>query len=197
MDNKLRAAKYGYLVLSVLLCVLGMILIVVPDFSLAVLCRICGILLTAFGVSRLLGYIFRGSYRSDFGLDLVLGIMQAVLGLVLIFQADTMVSLICILLGIYILADSLFRIRTAFHTKAYGLGSWWLILTAAVITAVFGIILLFRPQEGSAAIMMLLGIAILVEGIQCLISVLSVSKILKDTEQQKLDDFHDFDLWFW
>ncbi len=38
INKRLRAAKYGYIVLSILICALGIVLIAVPNFSLTLLC---------------------------------------------------------------------------------------------------------------------------------------------------------------
>ena len=52
----MRVAKIGYIIMSVLLCVFGVLLIVVPDISLSVIGIVCGALFIVFGLVRLVGY---------------------------------------------------------------------------------------------------------------------------------------------
>lgn len=187
INKKLRAAKYGYIILSVLICILGIALITVPDFSLKLLCCIGGILLIVFGCVKILGYLSKDLYRLAFQFDLAFGILLIILGLILLLRTEAMIHMICILLGIFILADSLLKIQTAIDAKAFGIGQWWLILATAIITAVFGFLLLFRPYETQKAAMILLGVSFLGEGILNLTTVLTAVKIIQRKPSGILD----------
>ncbi len=177
-NTKLRIAKYGYIVLSILICILGIVLISVPEFSLSALCWICGILLVLFGCIKIVGYLSKDLYRLAFQFDLAFGILLIVLGLVVILRTDSMIHIVCVLLGIFILADSLLKIQISIDSKVFGISQWWVILSAAIITGVFGFLLLIRPSETASTIMILLGVSFLGEGILNLITVLTVVKIL-------------------
>lgn len=189
VNTKLRAAKYGYIVLSILICVLGIAIIAVPSFSISMLCWIGGVLLIIFGGFKILGYLSKDLYRLAFQYDLAFGILLCILGILLILRTNTMVHMICILLGIFILADSLLKIQIAIDARAFGLRLWWMILTVAIITSVISILLLFRPYESSTVVMILLGISLLGEGLLNLTTVLTAVKIL----QKKAPTFSDSD----
>ncbi len=178
----LHMAKYGYIILSALLCVLGIMLIAVPGFSVSLLCWMGGILLILFGCVKIVGYISKDLYRLAFQFDLAFGILLIALGAVLILRTDAMVHIICSLLGICILADALLKIQIAIDSKEFGIQKWWLILSAAIITGVFGFLMLFRPNESAQAVMILTGISLLAEGILNLITVLTAVKIYRRTE---------------
>ena len=192
INKKLRAAKYGYIILSVLICILGIVLIAVPDFSIELLCWIGGCLLIVFGCIKILGYLSKDLYRLAFQFDLAFGILFIILGFLLILRMKNMLNIICILLGIIILADSLLKIQTAIDAKKFGLRLWWMILAAAILTATFGLLLLFRPYETREVAMMFLGLSFLGEGILNLITVLTAVKILQriafpETDPKKMD----------
>ena len=67
-----------------------------------------------------------------------------------------MMLLICFAVGLFILADSLFKIRIAFDSKNFGIREWWLILSTAVFTGILGFILIFYPNQGSRILMRIL-----------------------------------------
>lgn len=180
-NKKLRAAKYGYIILSLLICVLGIVLIAVPNFSVSLLCWLGGILLIAFGCVKILGYFSKDLYRLAFQYDLAFGILLIALGFLLLLRTDTMIHIICMLLGVLILADSLLKIQIAIDSKVFGIRRWWMILAVAIVTAVVGLLLLFRPHESSAAVMILLGVSLLGEGILNLVTVLIAVRIWKKT----------------
>lgn len=176
--RRMKAAKLGYIMISVLLCVMGIALIAVPDFSVALLCRIGGGIMILFGMVKIIGYCSKDLYRLAFQFDLAFGILLMVLGVILITQTNTMIHMICIMLGVWVLADALLKIQIAIDSKAFGIRRWWLILAVAIMTGVAGFLLVFRPWESVQVVMLRLGIALITEGILNLVTILTAVKII-------------------
>ena len=143
----LRTAKIGYIIISAILCALGILLIAKPDMSLSLIGIIVGIVLIVFGVIKLIGYFSKDLYRLAFQFDLAFGILLIALSVVILIRPENMMSFLCIVLGIAILADGLFKIQTALDARRFGLRTWWLILSLAIIAGVIGAVLVFRPQR--------------------------------------------------
>ena len=175
----MHAAKIGYIVVSAALCVLGILLIAVPDFSASLFGAICGVLLIVFGIVRLIGYFSRDLYRLAFQYDLPLGILLVIMGIVMLAPPGSLVTFICVALGIFILSDGLFKIQIAWDSRRFGITKWWLILAFAIVTGICGLLLLLRPGEGGRVLMIILGITLLSEGILNFSTVLSAVKIIK------------------
>ena len=176
--KRLRLAKIGYIVLSVLICTLGIWLMAVPGFSVQLVCWIGGILMIAFGCIRIVGYFSKDLYRLAFQFDLAFGILMIVLGLTLILRTDAMVHILCVLLGLSALADALLKIQIAIDSRQFGISKWWLILIASIFTGLIGALLLLRPHAGAEVIMTLIGLSFLGEGILNLTTVLCAVQIL-------------------
>ncbi len=175
----MHAAKIGYIIVSAALCVLGILLIAVPDFSASLFGAICGVLLIVFGIVRLIGYFSRDLYRLAFQYDLPLGILLVIMGIVMLAHPGSLVTFICVALGIFILSDGLFKIQIAWDSRRFGITKWWLILAFAIVTGICGLLLLLRPGEGGRVLMIILGITLLSEGILNFSTVLSAVKIIK------------------
>ena len=178
-NKRIQTAKLGYIIISILLCVLGIVLIAVPDFSVRLLCWIGGLILILFGLVKIIGYCSKDLYRLAFQYDLAFGILLIALGVVLILRSNTVMNVICILLGIYILADALLKVQISIDSKAFGIRQWWLILAVAIITGIIGFLLVLRPSESVRVIMLLLGIALFTEGMLNLITILTAVKIIR------------------
>ncbi len=176
----MRAAKIGCITASIIMCVLGIILIAVPDLSASILGIVCGVLLIMFGIVRLIGYFSKDLYRLAFQYDLALGIMLISIGAVMLIMPKSLITFICITFGLFILADSIFKIQTAFEAKRFGISQWWLIICFAFLTGICGIILLFRPGEGGSILMTAFGITLLMEGILNLSTIITAVKIVKN-----------------
>ena len=179
INKRLRIAKYGCIVLSVLIGLLGAAMMAIPDFSLPLLYRLGGVLLIAFGCIKLVGYLSRDLYRLAFQFDLAFGILLMTLGLVLLLRSHAPGHIIGILLGILILADSLLKVQTALDSRAFGIRRWWVILTFAVLTALIGLLLLFRPIGDWHITRLLLGLALIGEALLNLATVLTAVQLVQ------------------
>ena len=82
----LRTAKIGYIIISAILCALGILLIAKPDMSLSLIGVIVGIVLIVFGVIKLIGYFSKDLYRLAFQFDLAFGILLIALSVVILIQ---------------------------------------------------------------------------------------------------------------
>ncbi len=175
----MRVAKIGYIVISAALCVFGILLMAFPGFSASALGIICGITLLLFGGIKLVGYFSRDLYRLAFQYDLIFGILLIALGVIMLMQPKSLVTFVCIALGLYILSDGLFKIQIAMDSKRFGIREWWLIFVLAIVTAVCGLVLMMRPGYGSDLLMIIMGATLLFEGILNFSTVITAVKIIK------------------
>ena len=188
LNNRIKAAKIGYVMISVLLCVMGIVLIAVPDFSVTLLCKRGGGIMMLFGLVKIIGYCSKDLYRLAFQFDLAFGILFMALGIILIIRTDVMVNLICIVMGICVLADALLKIQISIDSKTFGIQKWWLILAMAILTGVAGFLLVFRPSESIQVIVILLGISLITEGVLNLITILTAVKIIRHQRSEIIDE---------
>lgn len=140
-----------------------------------------------FGLVKVIGYCSKDLYRLAFQFDLAFGILLMALGIILIIRADAMVNLICIVMGICVLADALLKIQISIDSKTFGIQKWWLILAMAILTGVAGFLLVFRPSESIQIIMILFGIALITEGVLNLITILIAVKIIRHQMPEVID----------
>lgn len=163
----------GYLIISALLCVLGIVIVAYPDFSISVLCWVGGALLLLFGIVKILGYLSNDLYRLAFQYDLAFGILLISLGAILIFRSETMVHMVCSLLGLYILADALLKVQISLDAKRFGISLWWVVFILAIVTSVVGFLLIFQPSQSARVIMYILGLSLCAEGLLNIITILT------------------------
>ena len=174
----MRVAKTGYILMSLIFCALGLLFILRPDQSLAVMGRILGIAMIAFGVFKLVGYFSRDLYRLAFQYDLEFGILLAVLGIIALPRSEDVMGVLAAALGIAVLADGLFKVRIAMDARTFGIREWWVILALAIVTCGAGVLLVLRPWQGARLLARLLGVSLLCEGGLNLCVAVSTVKII-------------------
>lgn len=176
--KSIKTAKTGYIFISVLFCVTGGFMIAFPDFFVPLIGKILGVFFIFFGLVKLIGYFSKDLFRLTFQYDLALGILTIILGAFMFAEADYIVVFICIVQGIYIMADSLLKIQIALDSRSFGIRIWWLIFFIAVLTCIFGFLLILRPFHAAGILIMLSGISLLAEGILNLVTVITTVKVI-------------------
>ena len=174
--------------MSVLFCLLGIMLVVIPEFSVSVLAAIFGIMLILFGIVKIIGYFSRDLFRLAFQYDLALGLLLIVLGITTILKTDNVMAFISIVLGIYVLADGLLKIQIALDARVFGIRKWWAILVSAIAAGIIGCLLIIRPYEGADILVILSGFSLLLEGILNLVTVLTAVKIIRKKAPEQADE---------
>lgn len=182
-----RTAKISYIAMSALFCVLGVVLLAARDLSVSVLGVLVGAMLIAFGIVKLIGYFSRDLYRLAFQFDLALGIFLAVLGAIILLNPTRAMTFLCLMLGIAIMADGLFKLQTALDARRFGLRSWGLILAFALLAGAIGGLLAARPAESARTLMILFGLSALFEGLMNLCVALFAVKIIRREQPEVVE----------
>ena len=164
--RKLKRAKWLSLLLFALMTALGIVLLIWPGVSLRVLCTLLGVLVLLFGAVKLFSYFCEDRFDLAFQCDFALGLFAVVAGLLMVARPGSVVAALHILLGVYILVDGAFKLQTALDARRFGLNRWWSVLLLALLTCACGLLLVLSPFDGARALTRLLGLALVVDGVQ-------------------------------
>lgn len=171
-------AKTGYIVMSLVFCAAGIACIANPGLSAAVIGRALGVAMILFGAVKLVGYCSRDLYRLAFQYDLGFGLLLMALGILVLLRPAGVLDFIFTALGIVVLTDGLYKVQIAVDAKRFGISAWWLTLALAIAAGAVGLALVFRPWDSARVLTILLGAALLAEGILNLCVAVSTVKIV-------------------
>lgn len=177
----LKTVKTVYSAVAVLECILGLVMLCYPGFSLSALGVILGIGLVLFGVVELIAY-FSGSASLILSRNVLAGgIFFIILGVLVLTNPLGLMNFICIVIGVGILADSLFKLQSVLDVRQFmSRGSWWLVFAALLLSVLAGILLVFWPGESGRALIVLLGIGLLLNGAFNIFDVVYVTRYVKE-----------------
>ena len=188
----MRIAKIGYIAISIMFCAAGVWMLICPSVVAGIMGAFLGSLMIVFGLIKLTGYFSRDLYRLAFQYDLQFGILWLVLGSAALIRSGSVLDFLCISLGICIVADCLFREKTAWEAKAFGLHSWWLVFLLAVPAGLLGLLLILCPTNSVFAVR-LLGISLMVQGVLYFCVAVTMVKIVKNQMPDRMErDLCDF-----
>ena len=189
----LWAVKTGYIVISALFCVLGVVLFVMAERCVPWIGRALGIGMVVCGAVKLGGYFSRDLFRLAFQYDLAFGILLMAVGIITLCHPGEAMTFLCVMFGIPVLADGLFKIQVAVDAKRFGIGRWWLVLLLAVLTGVIGLLLVLRPTEGAQALVMLMGASLFLDGALNLTVALCAVKVVAH-QQPDIIETNDYEI---
>ena len=122
----LKRYRLWAIVVSCCMIVLGAAMILRPDISALAVCYLTGALCIAMGVCEIARYFSIGVIGILFRFDLIVGILSTLAGVLLLAHPTGALTVLPIILGFYIIIDSVFSIQAAVELRRFGLGSWGL-----------------------------------------------------------------------
>lgn len=185
--------KKGFLLSALALMLLGLALLLWPEASLRLVCYLFGAVILVKGLLSIWGYV-RAEERFFFDyFGLVFGIAASALGVFLLLQPDTVVSVLPILVGVYVIVDAVVRLQSAFELRAMGYGRWWGFLILAGLSVALGVLMVVNPFETVQLLVMAIGVILLVEGALSLISAVYAAVLLRGLERTARDAARQLD----
>ena len=185
--DRIKKAKWAYVLMALIMIMLGVCVILKPDASLLTICYIIGAICIVFGIVKFISYFSKDSYGLAFQFDFALGIFSLVLGILLCIHPGNMIVLVQFVTGLFILIDSVFKFQTSLDAKRFGMQRWWTILAVAMLSAAAGLLLVLNPFGSARALMILLGITLAAGGVQNLFVVIYTVKYIQKCP-------HNFDI---
>lgn len=156
--KQLKFAQIGYIVISILFYIAGILCLVLPDIMTKNAAIAGGIILIIYGGIKTIGYFSRDLYCLAFQYDFACGLFLIVLGIIVLCMNEHFKGYLLSGLGLLILLDSLLGIQTAMEAHKFGLPSWQTILTASILSGTLGVVLIVINAKTAA------GFALLAEG---------------------------------
>lgn len=157
--------------------VLGFVMIFYPDKVSIALCYTLGGALTVYGLFNLITYFT--TRQASFGFEMIVGIAATAFGVFFLISPQSILGMIAAIIGILIIVDSAIDIKRAFQLKALGLKYWWISFLVSVLIIIFAIMTIIFPTFFADIIMIILGIALVYEGISGLTLIATIGHFAK------------------
>lgn len=183
----MRTAKIGYIVISIIFAFLGGLMIIFPDLSIRTIAGCVGSVMILFGIIKLIGYYSKDLFRLAFQFDMEFGILSIIIGILILDHTNAAISFMTTALGITIFAEGLFKIRIAADSRRFGIRSWPVIMLLAVISCIFGVVLIYLPDSSARFLTVMLGIELLAEAALSFSVALFTVKIIRNQRPDRID----------
>lgn len=184
MGNILKRLKTNVVISAVLCILLGIVLVVWPDISMQIACTAIGIVLLVGGVVRLVQYFVVRDGSMYAQMNLIMGIVLAVVGVWIVLKPDKVLAIIPIIIGIVIVIHGLNNLQQAISLYKENYDKWWIALILGILTVGFGILLICRPFAALDTVVVLIGIFLIYDGLSDLWIVSRIYRTAKEFKQE-------------
>lgn len=198
MEKEWKQFRVAAILFGACLSILGILMMIWPGISAKVTCCLLSVLLMGTGIYELVRYFQLGFVGFFFRFDLTLGICSIIVGLSLLLNLSQAVGFLPYAIGAYMVMSSVFDIQLSVEMRRFDIGNWWLSMLFGIVGTLFAFFLFIDPFTGIHTLMMLMGLSLLISGVQSLYLVYCVSKAIsigKFMEDDNLVDAEWTKIW--
>lgn len=164
MSERLGRILRGEIVSSLIYIALGLCLICMPVETVNIVCKLVfGVTMIAAGLYHILIYAMERMNATV--LDLFSGGILLVLGGFLFTNPQVVVKLLPILLGAFVLVDSIGTLKGAFRLKKRGRGTWKALMLGSLVFIGLGTAMIVNPFQTVRYTVMFAGWVLLCNGV--------------------------------
>ncbi|MDE7246842.1 MAG: DUF308 domain-containing protein [Lachnospiraceae bacterium] len=179
MESLLKKIKTNVVISSLVCVILGLVLVIRPGLSMRIVCTAVGVVLIVTGVTRMIDYFAArdGSMYSQ--INLIFGVILAVVGVWIAMKPDKVMAIIPIIAGIVIVIHGLHNVKQAMELWRDKYDKWWVACIMGVLTVGLGVLLICRPFTAIDTVVMMIGIFLIYDGLS---NIWIVSRIYKNAK---------------
>lgn len=179
MKSILQQQQRSSALIAIVTIVIGLVLMLWPDRSVSVICAILGGALLISGLLYVIGW-FAGKRKAGAPVFMIIpGVVLAGLGVWLMTSSQTVIALIQYVFGAVIIFHGILDLQAVLALFQQKMPRWWVDLLVSALTFLLGLLILANPFDTFSALVALIGLALVYDGISDLWLVLRLHKSWK------------------
>ena len=176
-NETMHQAKGSVIAGGIASILLGILFLAEPLLTGVSICYFIGVLLVVAGIMKM---IFCFANAEGAAPSIIGGVILFLFGLLCLNRPDVVASILTIMAGIYIIADSSTKLSEGAFAVRANIGGGAIVVVCSIIFMVCGFFIMFAPFT---FIMVLAGVVMILDGIFNLIFVAVLSKKINDAKQ--------------
>jgi len=161
IGGSVKKTAWSSVIESVITMIFGILLVAWPNATISVVANILGIIFIVSGTYKIINYFIVKGQDDYFNNDLLAGVLALLIGIAAITVGEDIAIVFRIIVGIWMVYESLVRINTSIKLHAAGINAWSYILCIALVMMALGLFVTFN----NGAIVQLMGWMLIVTGI--------------------------------
>ena len=154
-----------FLITGILFLLMGIWVFLTPVASFIALSIMFGITLLLIGLFKISFSISNRNYIPGWGWYLTIGIIDFILGILLLLHPQISMTTLPFLLSFWLMLKGTTLISIAIDIKKFNIPNWWVLIIGGILTTLFAFFILFNPLIGVFTIVIWAGLSLLMAGI--------------------------------
>lgn len=176
----LEKVKSTTIVSSIMYILIGLVMVIFPEFVNDFIWYIIGGLIVVFGILQLMNY-FSTPYKNFLtGVVLLISLASIALGVYVIFSPEKLISLVPLTIGVIMIVDGIQKLIQIQSIKKAGYDNPIALLIYALLLIVLGIILIKNPFGAILTVIRIIGVFLITDAIEELITVKKYERAFKN-----------------
>lgn len=172
MEKYSKSYKFISLLVSIIFVCFSVFMIIQPAMSISVLIKSLGVIVLVDGILHIASYFKHLKGEKTLSLELIRGILNFIIGVIVISNPEAFLSFFAIIIGVWILIQSIIKFQFAFNMKSIEDKNWIIIFILAIVTFLFGCVILFNPLGFAKDMTIIYGIILLITEIINIIEII-------------------------
>jgi|GEM_PF-551301 len=152
VGGNLKKSAWSAIIESLAILIFGILLVVWNDTVVVVVANIIGAIFIINGIYQVINYFISKGQKDFFNNNLLIGVISALAGIIILVAGENIVGFFRIIIGIWMIYESLVRINTAIKLNSAGISTWRVTLILAIIMLALGIFVTFNAGAITALI---------------------------------------------
>ena len=181
MKNFMKSMKWRMMLFGILTVIVGIALIIYPDTAARTICMILAAVLGVAGITSIIIYAATKEKDASMTMTLITGIIETACGVIIALNLDVFISFIGIIFGIVILVHGANDLGQAIGIKRMGFDAGKMTIFSGIISILLAILIFANPFGTASALMMVIGISLIIDGITEVLIAFRVGYFTKQT----------------
>ena len=164
----MKNSKLSKILSLVVIALVGLFLVIYPGDTLNIVVGVFGCALLLIGVIGIVSYFLPKNKNSRSTLDLLISIVEAIVGPIVVSNIGFVISLFPIFAGVIIALQGVLYLISTLRMKSDN-NSWKLGLVLSLVMIAFGILIFANPFATQATLVRLTGVALIYNAISGII----------------------------
>ena len=143
VSGDIKQSAWIAIIESLATIVLGILLIAFPNEVIKIIAYIVGIFFVIKGAYQIINYFVVKGQNDFFNNNLLFGVISVLVGVAALVMGEEIAHVFQVIIGIWIIYESLVRVNTAIKLHAAGIGAWKLALILALAMLLVGVFITF------------------------------------------------------
>lgn len=164
----MKNSKLSKILSLVVIALVGLFLVIYPGDTLNIVVGVFGCALLLIGVIGIVSYFLPKNKNSRSTMDLLISIVEAIVGPIVVSNIGFVISLFPIFAGVIIALQGVLYLISTLRMKSDN-NSWKLGLVLSLVMIAFGILIIANPFATQATLVRLTGVALIYNAISGII----------------------------